>query len=219
MPYVASNCGDPPSLHGYRMCRCYQLLPSRLLHCHELVRHAVTCWSGVRRSRLVTWHGRLPASSCGALRLCPPAWARGVLLGLRAFQCSHWQRGHPARGDDAGPAAGHAEVRHGPAGRGAALEAIMTTYEHFQGRVRRRPTVTRHPRLQRHPTSPLGSGYAEEFELACRGYRGDPGRDCREVSSEIRRSHGPNRVNGNGSSIHLGAASVGAGRDTDECDM
>jgi hypothetical protein len=69
----------------------------------------------------------------------------------------------------------------------------MTTYEHFQGQVRRRPTVTRHPRLQRHPTSPLGSGYAEEFELACRGYRGDPGRDCREVSSEIRRSHGPNR--------------------------
>ena len=67
----------------------------------------------------------------------------------------------------------------------------MTTDEHSQEQVRRRPTVTRHPRLQRHPTSPLGSGYAEEFELACRGYRGDPGRDCREVSSEIRQSHGP----------------------------
>jgi hypothetical protein len=133
----------------------------------------------------------------------PPAWARGVLLGLRAFQCSHWQWGHPARGDDAGPAAGHAEVRHGPAGRGVTLEAIMTTYEHFQGQVRRRPIVTRHSRLQRHRTSPLGSGYAEEFELACRGYRGDPGRDCRKDSSEIRPSHGFNRVNGNGSSIPL----------------
>ena len=67
----------------------------------------------------------------------------------------------------------------------------MTTYEHLQEQVRRRPTVTRHSRLQRHRASPLGSGYAEESELAWRGYRDDPGRDCREVSSEIRRSHGP----------------------------
>ena len=79
----------------------------------------------------------------------------------------------------------------------------MTTYDHFQGQVQRRPTVTRHSRLQRHRTSPLGSDYAEAFEVACRGYLGDPGRDCREDSSEIRRSHGPNRVNRNRSSIHL----------------
>jgi hypothetical protein len=45
--------------------------------------------------------------------------------------------------------------------------------------------------LQRHGTSPLGSCHAEEFEFPCRGYRDDPGRGWREVSSEIRRSHGP----------------------------
>jgi hypothetical protein len=48
----------------------------------------------------------------------------------------------------------------------------MTAYEHLQGQVGRRPTVTRHSRLQRHRTSPLGSGYAEEFELACRAATG-----------------------------------------------
>jgi hypothetical protein len=51
--------------------------------------------------------------------------------------------------------------------------------------------ATRHSRLQRHGTSPLGSCHAEEFEFPCRGYRDDPGRGWREVSSEIRRSHGP----------------------------
>jgi hypothetical protein len=32
---------------------------------------------------VVTWHRRLPACSCGALRFWSPSWARGVLLGLR----------------------------------------------------------------------------------------------------------------------------------------
>jgi hypothetical protein len=81
----------------------------------------------------------------------------------------------------------------------------MTTYEHSQGQVRRRPTVTRHSRLQRHRTSPPGSGYAEEFELACRGYRGDPGKIAARSYPRFGGGMGLTRVNGNGSGVHLPA--------------
>ena len=149
-----------------------------------------TCWSGCT-AESSPWHGdcRPVLAARGG-----PGGRRGHVAccsGLRELSKQSLAMGHPARGDDAGPAAGHAEVRHRPAGRGVTLEAIMTAYEHLQEQVRRRPTVTRHSRLQVHRTSPLESGYAQESELACRGRQDDPGRDCREVSSEIRQSHGP----------------------------
>jgi hypothetical protein len=79
----------------------------------------------------------------------------------------------------------------------------MATYERVQGQVRRHPAVTRHSRLQRHRTAPLGSGYAEEFELACCGYRDDPGRIAARSHPRFGGATGLTGVNGNGSSIHL----------------
>ena len=159
--YVASNRGRPTQP---ARLPDVPLLPTADLASSPLSRTCSTrCHMLVGRTAEPSRH--LARAIAGRFLRCAAVLAPGVgtwrAARAESFQCSHWQWGHPARGDDAGPAAGHAEVRHGPAGRGVTLEAIMTTYEHLQGKVGRPPTVTRHSRLQCHRTSPLGSGYGQ----------------------------------------------------------